>query len=119
MAVNFHRNVCCLPGLPFNAADAAGAVRRARNAAARRTPCFISTPNLNFLLSCRADSQFRDSVINSDLSIPDGMPLVWRARLLGIPIRERVAGSDLFEQLRKGTSTQLLVYFFWRYGRGG
>src|SRR5690606_13363441 len=47
----------------------------------------------------------------------DGMPLVWIARLLGLPIRERVAGSTLFEALRHGearrTSAGLLsVYFF-------
>jgi N-acetylglucosaminyldiphosphoundecaprenol N-acetyl-beta-D-mannosaminyltransferase len=112
VVVNFHRDVYCLLGLPFDAVDMVGAVQRIRDAAAQRSSCFISTPNLNFIIGCRADSQFRDSVINSDLSIADGMPLVWIARLLGIPIRERVAGSDLFEQLRKGTSTQLLVYFF-------
>lgn len=109
---DFGRNVHCLLGLPFDAVDMAVAVQRVRDAAARRIPCFISTPNLNFLIGCRADKKFRESVINSDLSIADGMPLVWIARLLGIPIRERVAGSDLFERLRTGTSTQLSVFFF-------
>ena len=112
MVDKFRREVYCILGLPFDAVDMAGAVQRVRDAAAQRTAYFISTPNLNFLIGCRTDSQFRDSVINSDLSIADGMPLVWIARLLGIPIRERVAGSGLFEQLREGTSTQLLVYFF-------
>ncbi|MDP1682191.1 MAG: WecB/TagA/CpsF family glycosyltransferase [Burkholderiales bacterium] len=109
---DFDRNIYCLLGLPFDAVDMAGAVRRVREAAGRRTPCFLSTPNLNFLIACQTDAEFRDSVINSNLNIADGMPLVWIARLLGIPIRERVAGSDLFEQLRKGTSAQLSVYFF-------
>lgn len=112
MAVDFHRDVYCLLGLPFDAVDMAGAVQCVRGAAAQRTPCFISTPNLNFLIGCRTDSQFRDSVIHSELSVADGMPLVWIARWLGIPIRERVAGSDLFEELKKGTSTRLMVYFF-------
>ena len=83
-----------LLGLPFDAVNMADAVQRVRDAAAQRTPCFISTPNLNFLINCLTDDQFRDSVINSDLSIADGMPLVWIARLMGIPIRTRVAGSD-------------------------
>ena len=115
----FERDVYCLLGLPFDTVDMAGAVQRVRDAAARRTSCFISTPNLNFIIGCRADSQFRDSVINSDLSIADGMPLVWIARLLGIPIRERVAGSGLFDQLRERTSTQLSVYFFGGRNKGG
>jgi N-acetylglucosaminyldiphosphoundecaprenol N-acetyl-beta-D-mannosaminyltransferase len=110
--VNFHRDVYCLLGLPFDAVDMAGAVQHVREAAAQRTPCFMSTPNLNFLIGCRADSQFRDSVINSDLSIADGMPLVWIARLLEIPIRERVAGSTLFDLLRGGSGKQLSIFFF-------
>lgn len=110
--VDFHRDVYCLLGLPFDAVDMAAAVNRVRHAAAERVPCFISTPNLNFLIGCRADARFRDSVVHSDLSIADGMPLIWIARLLGLPIKERVAGSDLFAQLGKGLVNPLSVYFF-------
>ena len=90
----------------------ANAVQRVRDAVAKRAPCIVSTPNTNFLIGCLEDSEFRDSVIRSDLNMADGMPLVWIARLLGIPIQERVAGSGLFEQLRKDTSAPLLVFFF-------
>lgn len=110
--VDFNRDVYCLLGLPFDAVNMAQAVRRVREAATQRVPCFLSTPNLNFLIGCREDSAFRDSVVHSDLSIADGMPLVWIARMLGIPIRQRVAGSDLFEQLGKGPAAPLSVYFF-------
>jgi N-acetylglucosaminyldiphosphoundecaprenol N-acetyl-beta-D-mannosaminyltransferase len=40
------------------------------------------------------------------------MPVVWVARLLGIPIRERVAGANLFERLRRERAWPLKVYFF-------
>ena len=112
MAVDFHRDVYCLLGLPFDAVDMAGAVQRVRDAAAHRTPCFVSTANLNWLIGCHNDSQFRNSGISSDLITADGMPVVWIARLLGIPIRERVAGASLVEALRAVTSTRLPVYFF-------
>lgn len=101
----------CLLGLPFDAIDMAGAVRRVREAAQGRTRCLLATPNLNFVVGSRADSGFRDSVINSDLSVADGMPVVWVARLLGAPIRSRVAGADLFEALRSG-GRPLAVYLF-------
>ena len=110
--VDFQRNVYCLLGLPFDAVDQAGAVKRVRDAAIRRDRCFMSTPNLNFLIGCRTDAGFRDSVVHSDLSIADGMPLVWIARALDLPIRERVAGSDLFEQLGSDGTHPLSVYFF-------
>lgn len=111
---DFERQVFCLAGLPFDAVDMAGAVAIVRNAAAERKQCFLSTPNLNFLIACQGDAAFRDSVIHSDLNVADGMPLVWMARLLGIPIRERVAGSGLFEALRRPDkpAAPMSVYFF-------
>ena len=109
---DFNREVHCLLGLPFDAIDLTATVKNIKAAASNRSPCFLSTPNLNFLIASQSDIAFRDSVINSDLSIADGMPLVWIARLLGMPIRERVAGSDLFEQLRQDTTSHLSVYFF-------
>jgi len=112
VAIDFQRDVYCLLGLPIDAVDAPEAIRRIRDAAHRRNPCFLSTPNLNFLIGCRSDSQFRDSVINSDLSIADGMPLVWVARLLRIPLRARITGADLFEQMRISAAHPLSVYFF-------
>jgi N-acetylglucosaminyldiphosphoundecaprenol N-acetyl-beta-D-mannosaminyltransferase len=109
---DFERDVHCLLGLPIDAIDLAGAQRRIRAAAAARSPCFMSTPNVNFLIACRSDDAFRNTVLHSDLSIADGMPLVWLARLLGIPLHERVAGANLFEALRGGEGGPLAVYFF-------
>jgi N-acetylglucosaminyldiphosphoundecaprenol N-acetyl-beta-D-mannosaminyltransferase len=110
---DFERDVHCLLGLPIDAIDLAGAQKRIRAAAATRLPCFMSTPNVNFLIESRSDRAFRDAVLHSDLSVADGMPLVWLARLTGIPLRERVAGSNLFEALSGGSDERrLAVYFF-------
>ena len=102
----------CLLGLPIDAIDLAGAEKRIRAAAAARLPCFMSTPNVNFVIESRSDRAFRNAVLHSDLSVADGMPLVWLARLIGIPLRERVAGASLFEALRGGEGRPLKVYFF-------
>jgi N-acetylglucosaminyldiphosphoundecaprenol N-acetyl-beta-D-mannosaminyltransferase len=72
----------------------------------------MSTPNVNFVVNSRTDDAFRRSVLHSDLSVADGMPLVWLARLIGIPLRERVAGASLFEALRGGGGRPLKVYLF-------
>jgi N-acetylglucosaminyldiphosphoundecaprenol N-acetyl-beta-D-mannosaminyltransferase len=109
---SFQRDIHCLLGLPFDAIDMAGAEGRIRDAAIHRKRFFFSTPNLNFILACISDVEFRDSVLQSDLSIADGMPIVWMAWLLNIGIRERVAGSTLFEVLRKKSRPQMSVYFF-------
>ncbi len=112
MPPDFSRDVYCLLGLPFDAVDLAEAESHIRQSVEHRTPCFLSTPNLNFLIASQTDAAFRDSVINSDLSVADGMPIVWLCRLLGIPIHERVAGSTLFEKLRQDSGKKISVYFF-------
>jgi len=109
---DFSRDVYCLLGVPLDSVDLAGAERRIRAAAAERSPCFLSTPNVNWLVASRSDPALRDSVIQSDLSVADGMPLVWLAGLAGIPIRERVAGAALFDTLRRASGQTLSVYFF-------
>ncbi len=74
--------------------------------------CFMSTPNLNFLIASLHDDGFRHAVVRSELSVADGMPLLWLAKLLGIQLPERVAGSDLFDALRAGPADKPARVFF-------
>lgn len=110
--VDFERNVHCVLGVPFDAIDMHDALARIERAVVQRTPCFLSTPNLNFLVGSDRDAALRHSIIDSDLSVVDGMPVLWLAKLLGMPFRERVAGSDMFEHLRRRTGRPMTVYFF-------
>lgn len=109
---DFQRNLHCLLGLPFDAVTLEQSAEQIRQAAFNGTPCFFSTPNLNFLIAARSNEPFRQSVIHSDLSLADGMPIVWLAKLLSVPIAERVAGSDVFEVLRKRQGRKIKVFFF-------
>lgn len=113
---DFNRDVFCILGLPFDRVSLVDAQRITRSAVTGRQRCFLSTPNLNFAIACLEDPQFRLSVIQSDLSIADGMPLIWIARATGLPINERVAGSTLFQSLRQAAlpagSQAMRVYFF-------
>jgi N-acetylglucosaminyldiphosphoundecaprenol N-acetyl-beta-D-mannosaminyltransferase len=110
--VDFSRDLCFLLGLPFDVIDLDTAVARIRAAVASRTRLFISTPNTNFVVAARRDQAFRDSVFHSDMSLMDGKPLVWAARLMGIPVPERVSGADVFEALRRPGSDPMSVYLF-------
>ena len=117
---DFDRNTWCLLGLPFDAINMQEAVESVWQSAADKTPYFISTPNLNFLITSESDPDFRRSVINSELSIADGMPLIWVARLLGIPLPGRVTGSGLIEMLRKkGKYTDKVINVFFFGGEAG
>ena len=108
------RDVVCILGLPFDRVTLSSAVDKVKLAIEIREVCFLSTPNLNFAIAAQSDAVFFQSVVDSDLSVADGMPLIWVAKLLGIPLTDRVAGSTLFEQLSKqeGRPDKINV-FFW------
>jgi N-acetylglucosaminyldiphosphoundecaprenol N-acetyl-beta-D-mannosaminyltransferase len=108
------REVYCILGMPIDAIELPGVVRRIETAAEKATPLVISTPNVNFLVASLIDPEFRDSLLLSDLCPADGIPIVWIARMLGIPIRHRVAGADIFEALksRPSPARPLKVFLF-------
>jgi N-acetylglucosaminyldiphosphoundecaprenol N-acetyl-beta-D-mannosaminyltransferase len=108
------REVYGILGIPVDVIDMTTVLRKIENAAVGATPFLISTANLNFLVTSRSDSEFRASLLLSDLCTADGMPIVWIARLLGVPIRERIAGSDLFDALKSmhDRTRRLKVFLF-------
>jgi N-acetylglucosaminyldiphosphoundecaprenol N-acetyl-beta-D-mannosaminyltransferase len=55
--------------------------------------------NAGKIVSMQKDPQLRESVVNADIINADGQGVVWASRLLGRPLKERVAGIDLMEQL--------------------
>ncbi|MGA2127971.1 MAG: WecB/TagA/CpsF family glycosyltransferase [Xanthobacteraceae bacterium] len=95
------RQVYCILGIPIDAVEMPAVLSRIEAAAARSLPYSISTPNLNFLVSSQSDPDFRETLLLSDLCPADGMPILWIARLIGVPIKRRIAGSDIFEALKQ------------------
>lgn len=55
--------------------------------------------NVAKLVKARTNEELRRDIVESDIVGIDGMGIVWGARLLGVPVPERVAGVDLMEQL--------------------
>jgi len=57
--------------------------------------------NVNKVVMANKYPQLQQIINKSDLVNVDGMPIVWISRLLGKPLKERVAGIDLFFDLLK------------------
>ena len=100
--------------MPIDAVEMPAVMQSIEMAAANAAPFVISTPNINFLVNSQNDPEFRESLLLSDLCPADGMPIVWIARLMGIPIKHRIAGSDIFEALKVRTHPDgpLKVFLF-------
>ena len=112
VVTDFTRPVYCVLGLPFDALTMQQTVDVLLTRVGSAERCFFSTPNLNFLITSQHDPAFRDSVLRSSLSLADGMPVVWLAKLLGLPFTERVAGATVFERLRDQRTVPISVFFF-------
>lgn len=67
--------------------------------------------NVDKLVKAERDTELRRIINDCALINVDGMPVVWASRLLGKPLKERVAGVDLFEALmRRSADKRWRVY---------
>ncbi len=73
---------------------------------------YVCTGNLDHLAIAAADPEFRDAYLNADLVVADGAPVVWLSKLGGTPLKERVAGSDLFWTLGRASAESGITLFF-------
>lgn len=64
----------------------------------KRRFSYAVTPNVDHIIKARHDSEFRHVYERADLVVADGVPLLWASRVLGDPLKERIAGADLFER---------------------
>lgn len=106
------REVYGVLGVPIDAVGMNSVIEIVRAAAMSRAPFMISTVNVNFLIKSATDRAFRRSVLQSELCTADGMPVVWLAKMLGIPVKERLAGSDMFQAFRQNRGAPLGVFIF-------
>ncbi|MFI3251400.1 MAG: WecB/TagA/CpsF family glycosyltransferase [Eubacteriales bacterium] len=54
----------------------------------------VVTPNPEFILQGQQDTEFQSILNAATLVIPDGIGVIYSAKLLGTPLQERVAGID-------------------------
>lgn len=73
-----------------------------------RTVCVA---NVHMLMEAYWNQEFANVLDNADLVTPDGMPLVWMMRQMGIRNQDRVAGLDIFLSLCEKAQTQKVSVF--------
>ncbi|MEO0517844.1 MAG: WecB/TagA/CpsF family glycosyltransferase [Cyanobacteria bacterium P01_A01_bin.116] len=57
----------------------------------------VCVANVHMLMESRHNERLRDALESAHLVTPDGMPLVWVMRALGVSSQDRVAGMDIFK----------------------
>lgn len=101
-----------LLGVPFDNVTTMEAVNRVEQMVASGRPHYLATANVDFLVQALRDVELRRILTDAHLVLCDGMPLVWASRLLGNPLPERVAGSDLVPLLLEVAARKKYRVFF-------
>lgn len=90
-----------LLGVPFDPVTLSGAVDRIDLMVQAGTAHYVVTANVDFLVQARSDAELHRILVDADLVLCDGTPLVWASRWLGNTLPGRAAGSDLVPLLLK------------------
>ncbi len=102
-----------LGGLPIARIDRGQVIDYVFEALACGSGGSLVTANIDFVRRAVSDPAMQALYARADLILADGAPLVWATRLMGQPVPERVAGSDLVwlmaeRAAREGRSLYLL-----------
>ncbi len=71
----------------------------------------VMTPDTTAVMRAQRDPVLCEAYWQADLVTPDGIGLIWGARLLGFPLPERVTGIDLVEELCRRAAQQGFTLF--------
>jgi N-acetylglucosaminyldiphosphoundecaprenol N-acetyl-beta-D-mannosaminyltransferase len=82
-------------GLPFAMTDYDRAMDVMDGMVARRERGYVCAVAVHAVMVSQTDPEMRSAVSGSTLTVPDGMPLVWAANLLGEDLPNRVYGPEL------------------------
>src|SRR4051812_7493912 len=82
-------------GIPIAMTDYAGAMDVMDGMVARRDPGYVCAVAVHAVMVAQHDPEMRAALLDSTLTVPDGMPLVWAANLLGERLDDRVYGPEL------------------------
>jgi N-acetylglucosaminyldiphosphoundecaprenol N-acetyl-beta-D-mannosaminyltransferase len=84
-----------LRGVPIDPLTEDEVVDRVRDAIRSGRGGWIATPNVDHLRHAARDPRLAGLIRTAHLSVADGAPVVWAARLAGRPLPARVTGADL------------------------
>jgi len=86
-------------GIPFSNVSFADTIEWTRQRVLSKRPAYIATANMDFIMQAWLDPELHRILLEADLVVADGIPIVWLSRLMGPGLKGRVTGSDLVPML--------------------
>lgn len=72
----------------------------------------LGVVNVAKLVNCRKNAELHRSLMETDIILADGLPIIWLSRMLGDPLPERLAGIDIMYELLKEANKKNYRVFF-------
>jgi N-acetylglucosaminyldiphosphoundecaprenol N-acetyl-beta-D-mannosaminyltransferase len=101
-------------GIPLAMTTYDGAMDVMDGMIARRERGYVCAVAVHAVTVAQRDPGMRDALLGSTLTVPDGMPLVWAANLLGESLPHRVYGPELMRRYTSRCAEQ--GHRVWLYG---
>lgn len=100
-------------GVPIACIGMEKALARVEQFVRERSPHMIVTSDSTGIVRAHDDPEFQHILRTADMVTADGRGVVWMARVLGLPMRERVSGVDMMDRIcalaaQRGYSVYLL-----------
>ena len=89
------RDTIDILGVKIDRITSAYALKKAEQMVRSDGVSTIFTPNPEIVMAAYEDAGFRGVLNSADMCTPDGIGVVYAAKMLGTPVPERVAGFDL------------------------
>jgi N-acetylglucosaminyldiphosphoundecaprenol N-acetyl-beta-D-mannosaminyltransferase len=100
-------------GMRVDGTSYSDAVARVLGWAEKSESRYVCVATVHMVMEAHDDNGFQRIVNAADLVTPDGMPLVWALRLLGVPSATRVYGPDLTPLLCQEAAQRALPVGFY------
>lgn len=96
--------------LNFDSVTMGEAVSIAEGCIASSEKCMVVTPNAEIAYAAEKDKKFANLINSAKLVLPDGVGVVLASKILGNPVKQKVAGVEFAENLIKSTNHP--IFFF-------
>jgi N-acetylglucosaminyldiphosphoundecaprenol N-acetyl-beta-D-mannosaminyltransferase len=101
-------------GIPITLTDYDGAMDVMDSMIERREAGFVCATPVHAVMVAQNDPEMHDALLRSTMNVPDGMPVVWAANMLGEDLPDRVYGPELM--LRYNDRCAERGHRVWLYG---
>ncbi|MDQ3644485.1 MAG: WecB/TagA/CpsF family glycosyltransferase [Actinomycetota bacterium] len=85
-------------GVPIAMTDYGATMDVMEEMVARRERGWICAAAVHSLMMARDDPEMRDALTRATITVPDGVPVVWAAKMLGEELPHRVYGPELMRR---------------------